>query len=109
MILNTIPPETGKVQRMHIWCVPQDEDNTRMILVAARNFMRYTPLNPLMDWFNVRILREDRAIVQSSTPKVAPPPSEEINVPTDAPTLRFRTWYYKHLVNGAPEESERAG
>lgn len=108
MILNTIPPETGKIQRMHIWCVPQDDGHTRMILVAARNFMRYTPLNPLMDWFNVRILREDRAIVESSHPSHAPPPSEEINVPTDAPTLRFRTWYYRHLVNRQPEGDGRA-
>lgn len=109
MILNTIPAETGKIQRMHVWCVPIDEQHTRMILVACRNFMRYTPLNPLMDWFNVYILHEDRAVVESSDPPVAPPPGVEVSVATDAPTLRFRAWYYKHVVNGEPEVRELAG
>lgn len=109
MILDTIPPETGKVQRMHVWCVPIDETHTRMILVGARNFMRFPVWGPLLVWFNVRVLREDRAVVESSDPPVVPPPSEEVNVPTDGPTLRFRSWYYKHVRGGQPEPAELAG
>lgn len=93
MSLDTIPK--GPVLRIHVWCVPIDARRTRMILAVARNFGQYNPLVWWFDRFNDRVLAEDRAVVESSDPPEVPPASEEVNVPTDKPTLRFRTWYLK--------------
>lgn len=95
MVLNISIPNRGL--RMHIWCVPIDPTHVRMILVAARTFLRHTPLGWLSDQYNRLILLEDRAIVQSSQPPEVPPPAEEHSVATDAPTLHFRRYYYKEL------------
>ncbi len=115
MVLDTIP--RGPVQRMHIWCVPQDEGHTRMMLVAARNFGRYNPFVWAFDRVNRRILAEDQRVLESSDPPEVPDPREEVNVPTDGPTLRFRTWYLRNIAKRpaapelelAPAEAREAG
>lgn len=108
MILDTIP--RGPVQRMHVWCVPVDASTTRMMLVSARDFGRYNPLLRLFDRVNRRILKEDQAVLESSDPPEVPDPRQEVNMPTDQPTLRFRAWYLKNIAGrpAAPSLEEPA-
>ncbi|APR80724.1 Hypothetical protein A7982_06071 [Minicystis rosea] len=95
MVLDIPIPDRGL--RMHIYCVPIDDTHVRMILVAARTFLRHNPLGWLADQYNRLVLLEDRAIVQSSQPPEVPPPADERSVASDGPTLHFRRYYYKDL------------
>lgn len=86
--------------KQHIYCVPVDETVTRMMLISTRDFGLFPLLAPLyrfFDWTNTWILREDRAVVESSQPPEVPHPSEEKSVALDAPTLVFRRWYHREL------------
>ena len=89
--------DEGFFLRMHVWCVPTSPNHTRMVLAAVRGFGLYNPFFMLTDRFNLRILREDKAVVESSFPVEVPHPSEEPSVASDKTTLRFRQWYYSHL------------
>jgi phenylpropionate dioxygenase-like ring-hydroxylating dioxygenase large terminal subunit len=94
-ILPGAPPDRGF--RQHVFCVPIDQERTRMIVVSTRTFLRHNPLGWVADQLNRRILLEDRDIVGSSQPPEVPPPGEELSVATDAPTLYFRRYYYREL------------
>ncbi|MEI8255757.1 MAG: aromatic ring-hydroxylating dioxygenase subunit alpha [Deltaproteobacteria bacterium] len=83
--------------RQHLFCIPVDATHVRMLLVSTRQFLRYNPLGWLGDQFNRIVLREDKAVVESSQPAEVPPPGDEVSVPTDAPTLAFRKYYYREL------------
>lgn len=101
MVLNI--PIPGRGLRMHIFCVPVDAGHTRMILCAARTFLRHNPLGWLSDQYNRLILLEDRAIVESSQPAEVPPAAAERSVASDAPTLAFRAYYHRVLrPSGGP-------
>lgn len=92
--------------RQHVYCVPVDATTTRMILVTSRDFGLFRVLAPLywlMDWSNTWILREDKAVVESSQPPEVPPPGDERSVATDGPTLAFRRWYLRELRPRARE------
>jgi phenylpropionate dioxygenase-like ring-hydroxylating dioxygenase large terminal subunit len=93
MALHISPPTSRFGLRQHLWCVPVDETQTLMLLVSARTFGKGNPLMRLFDLSNKMILHEDRRVVESSQPAIVPPPSEEMSVATDAPTLAFRRWY----------------
>lgn len=80
----------------HIWCVPVDANTTDMMIVSTRDFGHYNPFFWLFDMFNLRILLEDERVLVSSDPPEVPNPSLEKSVPTDMPTLRFRSWYLNH-------------
>ncbi len=87
--------------RQHVYCVPIDRETTRMILISTRDFGRLLFLRPLFwlsDWSNAWILREDKAVVESSRPSEVPPPGEEKSVAIDAPTLAFRRWYFHECL-----------
>lgn len=90
-------PMPGRVFRMHAVCVPVAERRVRMIIVGARSFARSRLLNPLFNYSNRRIAREDQAVVESSFPVEVPPPSLERSVRTDRATLRFRRYYFEVL------------
>src|SRR6185369_653449 len=62
---------------LRIWCVPEAEGRTRMIVATSRNFARWPVLGRLFDQLSRLILLEDRAIVESSRPPQVPPPDEE--------------------------------
>ena len=89
----TILDTPKRALRMRIWCVPVDATHTRMMLASSRNFLRYNPFAPLLNRFNKVIVREDKAVVESSYPVEAPPAGEERSVATDRATLAFRRWY----------------
>lgn len=102
----------GALLRMHAWCIPTSAGRTSMLIAAAQDFGWLNPLLFLGDFYNGRILREDKAVVESSGPEPVPSPSEEVNVPTDRPTLYFRRWYHEgrgRPLSGADEGGRRAG
>ncbi len=89
--------------RQHIFCVPVDDEHTRMLLVSTRDFGRYNPVLALFDRFNKRILSEDRDVVESIRPSEVPDPAEEKSVATDGPTLYFRRYYLRELRGPRPD------
>ncbi|KAF0128333.1 MAG: Rieske iron-sulfur domain-containing protein [Methylocystaceae bacterium] len=99
------PP--GKIFRLMVACIPEDEQTTRLWLLTVRSFAR----TPLFDfgfrWMNRRIAREDQAIVESSLPPVVPPAAEEASVRTDAPTLAFRKIYRERLLGSSVSAPRR--
>lgn len=90
------PP--GRLLRLMVACIPEDDRRTRLLLLTLRDFARSPLLNPVFRLMNARIAREDRAIVESSLPPEVPPPGEESSVRTDAPTLAFRRLYRQKLL-----------
>ncbi|MET0401667.1 MAG: aromatic ring-hydroxylating dioxygenase subunit alpha [Cystobacter sp.] len=98
-------PIPGRLMQLHMWCIPVDREHTRMLLASARDFVRMQPLAALVDRYNVRILHEDRALVESSHPAEAPPASEERSVATDRATLAFRRWYHERAAHETPDEA----
>lgn len=99
------PP--GKLFRLMVACIPGDESTTRLWLLTMRNFARAPFLDHAFRWMNRRIANEDREIVESSLPPLVPPPSEELSVRTDAPTLAFRRMYRQRLLGGLVESPRR--
>jgi phenylpropionate dioxygenase-like ring-hydroxylating dioxygenase large terminal subunit len=91
-----IPLPRGRA-RLHVYCVPEDHDHTKMMLIRARDFMRSGPAAWVLDRLPNRVLTEDQAVVESSQPKEVPPAGDEISVATDAPTLHFRKYYWQAL------------
>jgi phenylpropionate dioxygenase-like ring-hydroxylating dioxygenase large terminal subunit len=82
---------------LSVACVPIDATRTRLILTTARSFLKHSWLDAWFNLMNRRIAAEDKAIVESSDPVEVPRAQQEKSVRTDAPTLRFRTLYYRHL------------
>ncbi len=93
-------PIPGKHFRIHAICVPLGGNRTRMIIVGSRDFLKL----PLFDVFfrkaNFKIIREDRAVVESSSPSEVPPTAAERSVETDRATLQFRRYYHQTLLGG---------
>ncbi len=99
MELSIDPP--GRLMRLMVACIPEDEGVTRLLLLTIRNFARSPVLDPLFRFMNGRIATEDRWIVESSLPREVPPPEEERSVRTDAPTLAFRRVYRQKLLGSS--------
>ncbi len=97
MILDTAPEP--RIMRVQIFCIPAAADKTRMMLVSVRNFAKNPAASAVFDPFNLKVLHQDRAIVESSDPVEVPDDKLEKSVRTDRPTLTFRTWYLRHLKN----------
>ena len=95
MMLNIAIPQ--KRLRLHVACVPAGENQTRLILMTTRDFLRWLPSGPIDNWMNARIALEDQKIVESSQPAEVPPASQERSVATDKPTLQFRKYYFDVL------------
>lgn len=91
----------GRLYKQIVWCVPVEHTRVRMMAMAVRGFQVGNPLARVFDWSNHWIIGEDRAVVESSDPPEVPDAGEEANVPTDRPTLLFRTWYRRHLKGSA--------
>ena len=88
--------------------VPIDVETTRLIVVSARSFAKWRALNPLFNRINGVIADQDRAVVESSQPKVVPPASQEVSVATDRATLAFRKYYFDALAVAPRLERARA-
>lgn len=90
-------PIPGRHFRIHALVIPVDAKTTRMALVGSRDFARARLFNPFFTRSNLRILNEDRAVVESSQPTEIPPPGQERSVRTDQATLAFRKYYFDAL------------
>ncbi len=101
MVLRLL--EQKRKVRMHVFCVPVDADHTRMIIVSTRNFLRLRVVSWLSDRYNRVIVKEDRAVVESSQPREVPPPADEVSVASDGPTLHFRRYYFRELRPSATD------
>jgi phenylpropionate dioxygenase-like ring-hydroxylating dioxygenase large terminal subunit len=95
--MNLHIPIRNRLLFLMVACVPIDERRTRMVLMAARNFLTWSWLDRLFDRTNLKIALEDQAIVESSSPPAVPDAREEKSVRTDAPVLRFRRAYFERL------------
>jgi hypothetical protein len=89
---------------MTVWCIPTAENQTRLLIGGIYDFGWLTPFMTMTNGFNRNIALEDRAVVESSFPVCVPRPSEEKSVATDKPTLRFRAWYYREIVDRERKE-----
>jgi phenylpropionate dioxygenase-like ring-hydroxylating dioxygenase large terminal subunit len=99
MVLNIpIPKQTF---RMHAICVPVGPQAVRMLVVGARTFATLGLLNPVFNYSNMRIVKQDQAVVESSHPIEVPPAADEVSVRTDRATLQFRKYYYQALKPSA--------
>lgn len=91
-----VAPEPRQM-RIQIYCIPEKKDRVRMLLITTRNFAKNPAASAPMDRFNIFVLHQDRAIVESSDPIEVPVEKVERSVRTDRPTLTFRTWYLRSL------------
>ena len=82
---------------LHIWCVPIEENRSRMIVVSRRNFGRVNPILSLFNLLTPIILNEDRRNMDTASPSEVPPLGYEVLMPTDAPTIEFCRYYQKHF------------
>lgn len=90
-------PIPGKRFRQHVYCIPVDADHTRMMLMTTRDFAVHNPLASLGDLFSIRVMSEDRRVIESVRPREVPPPEKEHSASTDRATLAFRRWYFEAL------------
>lgn len=100
-------PIPGKRLRLHVACVPISDNETRMILITARDFLRWLPSGPIDNWMNARIALQDQAVVESSQPAEVPPPGQERSVASDKPTLQFRKYYFETLRGSGVPPAQR--
>lgn len=91
-------PIPGKVFRMHAICVPNNDQETTMIVIGSRSFMTWRGLNPVFNRSNRKIVKEDQAVVESSPAGAVPVPHRERSVRTDRATLQFRRYYLDELL-----------
>jgi len=101
-------PIPGKRFTILALVVPVDAQTTRLMVVGARDFLRWRGLNPLFNLSNGIIADQDKAVVESSDPPVVPPPSHEVSVATDRPTLAFRKYYFAELTAGRSDAASTA-
>ncbi len=97
MVLNIPVPD--KTLTLINTCIPVSEGKCRLLVVTVRSFLKLGLMDPVFNWSNRRVVREDKAIVESSWPAAVPPPSDERSVRTDAPTLSFRKRYLAELAS----------
>jgi hypothetical protein len=94
-------PIPGKAYRQHVYCVPVDDEHTKMMLVTTRDFAIHNPLGRLADLYSLRVMAEDRHVVESIRPMEVPPPVDAQSAArTDRATLEFRKWYWSTLKEG---------
>jgi phenylpropionate dioxygenase-like ring-hydroxylating dioxygenase large terminal subunit len=91
----------GLTSKLHVFCVPVSRTETRLVMLNARDFLRWLPLGRLICYFNGRVGKEDQAVVESSDPAEVPPAAQERSVAYDGPTLRFRQYYHDQLKGSA--------
>jgi phenylpropionate dioxygenase-like ring-hydroxylating dioxygenase large terminal subunit len=95
MVLHIQIPD--RLLRIHALVVPAGAGQTRLTVVAARDFARTQLAEPLFRWMNGRIADEDKAVVESSGPLEVPPAAMEHSVGSDRATLNFRRYYDRAL------------
>jgi phenylpropionate dioxygenase-like ring-hydroxylating dioxygenase large terminal subunit len=93
---------------MQVACVPETDDTSRMVVTTARDFAKLGLFDAIFRRQNLKIVGEDKAVVESSFPARVPPAADERSVRTDAPTLAFRKAYFARL-HGSELRVEHGG
>jgi phenylpropionate dioxygenase-like ring-hydroxylating dioxygenase large terminal subunit len=85
---------------------PVDEERIRIYGVALRNFLQDLDVIDGVHYeHNVKVLEQDRPIVEGLRPKVVPlEVGREVHVRSDAPQVRYRMMYRK--MAGRSERDE---
>lgn len=97
------PPTEGKNAFInYVAFLPVDSDKSIIFGYAGRTFARRIPfMSRIFSRYSLRILSEDRAVVESQHPRPIPEALRmEAHVPADAPQVRFRQRWYDFLVGG---------
>jgi hypothetical protein len=92
MMVLHIPLPIGSMRLLFV-SVPIDAQNVRVVIITMRNFLKLPMFDWLFNWANKRVAREDKPIVETSSPAEIPDPRLERSVRTDYPTLYFRRQY----------------
>lgn len=108
------PARPGRSQFInYVTFTPVDREKTVIFGYAGRTFARGVPgMRALFSRYSLKILSEDRAVVESQHPRPIPEALRmEAHVPADAPQVRFRNRWYEFLTGDerkivlAPEDS----
>jgi phenylpropionate dioxygenase-like ring-hydroxylating dioxygenase large terminal subunit len=83
--------------KLMIACVAIDDENTRMVVISMRNFLKPRIFDWIFARMNRRVASEDKPILETSWPIEAPEPGREKSVRTDQPTLHFRRVYLNQI------------
>ncbi|MFT3724181.1 MAG: aromatic ring-hydroxylating dioxygenase subunit alpha [Hyphomonadaceae bacterium] len=95
--------------RIHALVVPAGERQTRLTVVASRDFLRSGMFSPMFRSSSAKIADEDKAVVESSPSGEVPPAAQERSVRTDKATLQFRKYYHDALKgSSAPSLAGKA-
>jgi phenylpropionate dioxygenase-like ring-hydroxylating dioxygenase large terminal subunit len=90
-----VVPGAARFQHQLVWAVPAGHDQTEVLFVTLRNVRRFSPARWGYDLYERIALREDRRVIETQRPPNIAEAGTEQNVPTDAATLTFRTWYLR--------------
>ncbi len=102
MLEALIPP---RQLRLYVWCIPIDQNRTRLIEMTTRNFARNPAATLAIDLYNRTMSRQARRVVECLPPSPVPDPHREQHVPTDTPMLSFRSWYLRELADSSIPDS----
>jgi hypothetical protein len=69
--------------------------------MTTRDFAVHNPFAELGDLLSLRVMYEDRRVVESVRPRQVPPAAKEHSAATDRATLTFREWYDDTMKVGA--------
>ncbi len=91
----------GERFRVLLAFAPVDQDNTRIYLRVYQRFVTVPLLAPIVNWvlnrFNLRVLREDKAVVLTQRPRSSSLKMGEKLIPGDLPIVAFRRYRAERL------------
>lgn len=107
-----IVPGAARFMHQVVFAVPESSDRTRVLFVTMRGNARWSALRLAYDLYERMALWEDQRVIESQSPPDIAAAFNEHNVPTDAATLTFRTWYLRSQDNAPrsprPEEANNS-
>jgi hypothetical protein len=104
MSLGIPQKDPARRSLLHIWCAPLTATTSRMIVVSRRNFGRYALVPLMYELLTPVILKEDRLNMVTVWPSEVPP-SGEVSMPSDAPTIAFQNYYRKAFGRASASSS----
>ena len=82
----------------HMCLVPINENTTEIKLIGYRNFLTYFWADSLFRQVNLKILKDDKRVVESQIPEVVPNDlAAELNVAGDGISIAYRKLRQKYL------------
>ncbi|WAS94877.1 aromatic ring-hydroxylating oxygenase subunit alpha [Nannocystis punicea] len=100
-------PSGRRTFELLLTALPVDHTTTRVLMLTIRDFLRARLFDRYFAASGRKIGGEDRAVIETSSPREVPPASQERSVRTDEPTLRFRKIYRDRLMGSTAGEPDR--